>query len=192
MAVDPNALATWANAVTVGRILVSPLLFALVPRDGAGSWFAFGLWFALCASDGIDGYLARRHGTTRSGAFLDPLADKVLVLGAMFTLVSIGVFWWLPVVLIAAREVTISVYRVLVGARGVSVPASRLGKWKTFVQQFAVAFALAPLTAVDHTWLWQSLLWTSVVLTLVSGAQYLWRARREPAGAPSDGIRDAV
>ena len=55
------------------------------------------LWFVFCASDGIDGYIARRHGTTTAGAFLDPLADKVLVLGAMFTLVSTGVFWMVPV-----------------------------------------------------------------------------------------------
>ena len=84
---DPNALATWANAVTVARLLVSPVLFALI-TGGEGSWAALALWFVLCASDGIDGYLARRHGSTRSGAFLDPLADKVLVLGAMFTLVG--------------------------------------------------------------------------------------------------------
>ena len=70
----------------------------------------------LCASDGIDGFLARRHGTTRSGAFLDPLADKVLVLGAMFTLVGRGVFPIVPVAIIAAREVAISLYRTFAGA----------------------------------------------------------------------------
>ena len=68
-------------------------MFWVIPDDDGGSWIAFALWFVLCASDGIDGYIARRHGTTRSGAFLDPLADKVLVLGAMFTLVGNGVFW---------------------------------------------------------------------------------------------------
>ena len=67
------------------------MLFALI-TGSEGSWVALALWFVLCASDGIDGYLARRYGTTRSGAFLDPLADKVLVLGAMFTLVGRGVF----------------------------------------------------------------------------------------------------
>ena len=81
------------------------------------------LWFLLCVSDGIDGYIARRHGTTPLGRFLDPLADKVLVLGAMFTLVSTGVFWVVPVVIIAAREFVISVYRVFVGGKGISVPA---------------------------------------------------------------------
>ncbi|MGD9704512.1 MAG: CDP-alcohol phosphatidyltransferase family protein [Acidimicrobiia bacterium] len=177
MPVDPNAIATWANAVTVGRVLVSPLLFAIIPDDKGGSWFAFGLWFILCASDGIDGFLARRHGATYSGAFLDPLADKVLVLGAMFTLVSRGVFGIVPVLIIAAREFAISIYRVFAGARGVSVPASRLAKLKTVCQQFAVAFALAPLTAVDGRWIWLTLLWSAVVLTVISGLQYLWKAR---------------
>lgn len=176
MPVDPNALATWANAVTVGRILVSPFMFTLIPNDSLGSWAALALWFVLCVSDVFDGYLARRHGTTRSGAFLDPLADKVLVLGAMFTLVSRGVFGIVPVVIIATREVIVSVYRVVVGSKGVSVPASRTAKIKTLSQQLAVAFALMPLTAVDYTWTWQALLWLAVGLTLLSGAQYAVQA----------------
>lgn len=178
MPVDPNALATWANAVTVGRILVSPFMFTLIPNDSNGSWAALALWFVLCVSDVFDGYLARRHGTTRSGAFLDPLADKVLVLGAMFTLVSRGVFGIVPVVIIATREVIVSVYRVVVGSKGVSVPASRTAKIKTLSQQLAVAFALMPITAVDHTWTWLSMLWLAVGLTLLSGAQYAVQAIR--------------
>ena len=176
--VDPNAIATWANAVTVGRILVSPLMFVVIPDYPGGSWVAFVLWFVLCSSDGIDGYLARRHGATRSGAFLDPLADKVLVLGAMFTLVSRDVYWALPVLLIAAREVAISMYRVLVGAKGISVPASQLAKWKTLFQQLSVGFAIAPLTADKATWLWLWLLWIAVAFTTVSGLQYMWRAQK--------------
>jgi CDP-diacylglycerol--glycerol-3-phosphate 3-phosphatidyltransferase len=176
--VDPNAIATWANAVTVGRILVSPLMFVVIPDYPGGSWVAFVLWFVLCSSDGIDGYLARRHGATRSGAFLDPLADKVLVLGAMFTLVSRDVYWALPVLLIAAREVAISMYRVLVGAKGISVPASQLAKWKTLFQQLSVGFAIIPLTADKATWIWLWLLWIAVAFTTVSGLQYLWRAQK--------------
>lgn len=185
LAVDPSALVTWANAVTVGRLVVSPLLFTVIPVAPGGSWVALAAWFVLCASDGFDGFLARRHGITRSGAFLDPLADKVLVLGAMFTLVSRGVFWMLPVVIITAREVIVSVYRVLAGAKGVSMPASRTAKVKTLSQQLAVAGALMPLT-FDERWLWLSLLWLAVALTLLSGAQYAWKAfaaRGRPAGA---------
>ena len=129
------------------------------------------------AGYGIDGYLARRHGATTLGAFLDPLADKVLVLGAMFFLVGNDTFSIVPVVIIAARELLISLYRTFVGAKGVSVPASKIAKWKTFAQQLAVGFAIAPLTA-DSKWLWNGLLWISVALALISGGQYVWRARR--------------
>lgn len=181
MPVDPSAIKTWANLVTVARVLVAPFMLVLIPDDRSGSWAAFALWFVLCASDGIDGYLARRHGATTLGAFLDPLADKVLVLGAMAILVANDTFWIVPVVVIAARELLISLYRTFVGAKGVSVPASKIAKWKTFVQQLAVGVAIAPLTALDATWLWNSLLWASVALALISGGQYLYRARRAHA-----------
>jgi CDP-diacylglycerol--glycerol-3-phosphate 3-phosphatidyltransferase len=84
--------------------------------------------------------------------------------------------------------VIISVYRVLVGGRGVSVPASKLAKYKTVCQQGAVAFALLPLTAVDATWLWMGFLWLAVVLALVSGAQYLLSARRLEAVVPEAAV----
>jgi CDP-diacylglycerol---glycerol-3-phosphate 3-phosphatidyltransferase len=174
---DPSAVATWANAITVARMMLAPLLFLLIQGD-AGSWPALVMWTALCSTDFIDGWLARRQGTTNSGAFLDPLADKVLVLGAMFTLVHEGVFWVVPVAIISARELLISLYRSVVGTRGVSVPASRGAKAKTVTQQFAVAFALLPLTARAATWTWGTLLWVAVVLTVWTGAKYLMNARR--------------
>jgi CDP-diacylglycerol--glycerol-3-phosphate 3-phosphatidyltransferase len=178
---SPDAIKTWANAVTAARVLVAPILFAMIANDD-GSWAALVVWFVLCASDGVDGWLARRHGVTRSGAFLDPLADKVLVLGAMFTLVRYDVFWVVPVLIIAAREVIISVYRTVAGRHGVSVPAKRLAKAKTLSQQLAVGIALCPLLA-HTTWLFNTFLWLAVVLTVITGAQYLIAARR--AGHPA-------
>lgn len=180
MSHDPSAIATWANLVTVARLLLAPVMFAVIDgRDG--SWLATGLWFVLCVSDLLDGSLARRHGATRSGAFLDPLADKVLVLGAMFTLWQRGMFWIVPVVLIAARELIIQLYRTFVGAKGVSVPATQLAKWKTFAQQIAVGFAVLPLTASRASWVWHVSLWIAVALTLVTGADYLFKAQRVKA-----------
>ena len=178
MPVDPSAVKTWANLVTVARVLIAPFMFVLIPDKPGGSWVAFALWFVLCSTDGIDGYLARRHGSTTVGAFLDPLADKVLVIGAMVFLVNSDVFWIVPVVIIAARELAISLYRTFVGAKGVSVPASKIAKLKTVTQQLSVGFAIAPLTALDAKWLWNGLLWISVALALISGGQYMWRARR--------------
>jgi len=167
----PSALATPANAVTIARVVVSPFMLALIIARGA-SWPSVAAWIVLAGTDGIDGYLARRHGTTRSGAFLDPLADKVLVLGAMVSLVVKGLFWWLPVVIIGVREVGISVYRGAAGRRGISVPARPLAKLKTVVQAFAVGFALLPWTA-DHRVVANSFLWFAVALTVVSGVQYV-------------------
>jgi CDP-diacylglycerol---glycerol-3-phosphate 3-phosphatidyltransferase len=183
MPVDPSAVKTWANLVTVARVLIAPFMFVLIPDNPGGSWVAFALWFVLCCTDGIDGYLARRHGSTTVGAFLDPLADKVLVIGAMVFLVNSNVFWIVPVIIIAARELAISLYRTFVGAKGVSVPASKIAKLKTLTQQLAVGFAIAPLTALDAKWLWNGLLWISVALALISGGQYMWRARRPRVAA---------
>lgn len=171
----PGALLTPANALTLARLVLSPLLLVMILRN-ATTWPTFALGFVLAFSDGIDGHLARRHGTTRSGAFLDPLADKVLVLGALFALVAAHHFWLLPVALIAVREVAISAYRTNLGRQGLAVPARSLAKLKTVVQEFAVALALFPPTAQHGTWA-TSVLWIAVVLTYVSGAQYLLDGR---------------
>ena len=172
----PSALATPANAVTITRLLLAiPLLMLIV--DHPSSWPAVVLWVILCITDGIDGFLARRQGATRSGAFLDPLADKVLVLGAMVALVGAGQFWWLPVAMIAVREVTISLFRSYWARRGRAVPAYRWAKVKTVVQEIAVGFALLPLTA-DHRWIGSTALWAAVVLTVVTGVHYVQAGSR--------------
>ena len=74
----PTALATPANFVTVARILATPV-FVLLIANSDPSWVTFAVGFTIGMSDFVDGWLARRQGATRSGAFLDPLADKVLV-----------------------------------------------------------------------------------------------------------------
>jgi CDP-diacylglycerol--glycerol-3-phosphate 3-phosphatidyltransferase len=173
----PSALNTPANVVTIGRLVLTVPLLAMIVDSGA-SWPAVTLWVALCVTDGIDGLLARRQGVTRSGAFLDPLADKVLVLGAMIALVANGTFWWVPVAIIAVRELGIQAFRSYWGKRGLAVPATGLAKAKTVFQEVAVGFGLLPLTATDHTWVANSVLAVAVVLTVVSGVQYLGEGRR--------------
>ena len=177
----PSAVLTPANGVTVARVLLTPLLLVRILDDGA-TWSVEALWLALSLTDGIDGFLARRQGATRSGAFLDPLADKFLVLGAMVCLVSTDVFGWVPVALIAVREVAMSVYRAVVGRGGVSIPASRTAKWKTAVQDLAVGLALLPGIGDDRPGVARVVLWVAVGLTLYTGAEY-WREARRRAHA---------
>ncbi len=172
----PSALATPANALTAARLLLAPVVIVLIVDRGA-SWETLAIWIAVAGSDALDGWVARRQGSTSSGAFLDPLADKVLVLGALVALVAAGTFWWVPVALIALREVVISIYRSYVGRQGISVPARRWAKIKTIVQEVAIGFALLPLTS-DEKWVATMVLWVAVVLTLVTGAQYLLDGRR--------------
>ena len=173
----PSALATPANAITLVRILVLPIMILVILDDGS-EWAGLALWIVLAGSDLIDGWLARRQGVTRSGAFLDPLADKFLVLGAMVALVAKGVMWWLPVAIIAVREVALSAYRSYVGRRGVSVPARFQAKVKTLVQAIAVGLAIAPVAGDGYRALRVGVLWVAVAMTIVTGVQYLWDGRR--------------
>jgi CDP-diacylglycerol--glycerol-3-phosphate 3-phosphatidyltransferase len=167
--------------------MATPFLLYVVLRSSP-SYGALAFWFFLACTDGVDGWLARRQGTTRSGAFLDPLADKFVVLGAMAALVANGQFWWLPVTIIAAREIGISAYRASVGRHGVSVPARPLAKAKTVVQDIAVGAAVMPVIGSRHAGLATVCLWVAVVLTVWSGALYLIDGARTPA---SSGTIDA-
>jgi CDP-diacylglycerol---glycerol-3-phosphate 3-phosphatidyltransferase len=180
----PSALVTPANAVTVARLLAAPVYVLMLIAWGA-SWVNVVVGFLLAASDGLDGYMARRHGTTRSGAFLDPLADKACVLGAMITLAAQGHLPWLPVILITAREVGMQVYRSWVGRSGVSIPARKSAKLKTLVQDLAIGSVIIPPLAHQHT-LQVAMIWFACALTLYTGAEYLLdgrRALRRPAAS---------
>ncbi len=168
-----SALATPANAITLTRILVAlPTLVAM--RDRGSAWLTVALWFSITVSDSLDGWMARRDGATRSGAFLDPVADKLIVLGGLAVLADRGDIWWWPALVIASREFGISAYRSIAGRRGVVIPAVRLGKYKAFVQYSAVGFVLLPWTA-DAIRLQRSVLILATVLTVVSGLQIVRR-----------------
>jgi CDP-diacylglycerol--glycerol-3-phosphate 3-phosphatidyltransferase len=179
----PTALATPANAVTIARLLAAPVFVIMIVVWGA-TWFNLIVGFIVAASDGLDGYIARRQGTTRSGAFLDPLADKAVVLGALVTLAVEGNLPWWPVVLITIREVGMQLYRSWAGRRGVSIPARNSAKLKTFVQDLAVGTCLAP-PLVHHHGVQLTVIWIAAALTIVTGGQYLVDGRRafKEAGA---------
>jgi len=166
-----GALATPANFVTLARILVAIPTLLLIRSTGS-SWTTIALWFVITSTDSLDGWLARRDGATRSGAFLDPVADKLIVIGGLAVLADRGAFAWWPVVLIALRELGISLYRTIAGRRGIVLPAQRLGKYKAFTQYCAVGFVLLPTTA-DAVGFQHVVLGVALVLTLASGLQII-------------------
>ncbi|GEM_PF-701405 len=182
----PTAVATPANAVSAGRLLIAPVLVALILLLGP-SWWTAGAWAVMAGTDWLDGWMARRQGATRSGAFLDPLADKFLVLGALVALVLTGGLWWLPVALIGFRELGMSLYRARQGARGVSVPARGWAKLKTWAQALTIALALTPPVASHARLAVVAVLWLAVALTLWTGSLYWFAHRRGELSAPMGG-----
>ncbi len=178
-----------ANLLTIARLLLSPVLFLLIlqAEDTRGaSWAAFGLGVALASTDFFDGRVARRANVvSRSGAFLDPLADKVVVLGAAFCLVAVARYWWVPVTIMAFRELGITAWRARWAREGVSIPARRSAKYKTFVQGVALSMAVMPsLESADAVL--TGALWVAVAFTLVTGLQYLLDGRAALARGHSE------
>ena len=168
------------NVLTVARIIAVPVIVvALLDGTPNGDVIA-AIVFALAAiSDGLDGYLARsRDAVTTFGKLMDPIADKLLIVAALISLVSLGrLAAWVAMVIIA-REFAVTALRAVAAEQGVVISASWLGKAKTILQVAAV-FALiiwepAPL-AVDL------LVYAAVAVTVISGADYFFGIRRRIA-----------
>jgi CDP-diacylglycerol--glycerol-3-phosphate 3-phosphatidyltransferase len=142
------------NLLTVGRILVTPLLLVLLSvQSQAGQMSAVFLFVLASLSDYYDGVLARRFGVrSRLGQYLDPLADKVLILGTFIALALEApdlVPWW-AVVAIALRDVVVTIFRSWAEATGQMLPTYRMAKGKTMLQ-ILFLFAILVLRAAAHT-----------------------------------------
>jgi CDP-diacylglycerol--glycerol-3-phosphate 3-phosphatidyltransferase len=163
------------NALTLFRILLVPVLVVALLDTTPGGDLVAAIVFALAAiTDGLDGYIARsRKSVTNFGKVMDPIADKLLIAAALITLVSLErVEPWLAMVIIA-REFAVSGLRVAAGQQGVVIPASPLGKLKTFFQIAAILAVIA-----TDAWWSHALLYVAAVITIVSGADYFLNFRR--------------
>ena len=180
-----------ANIITALRILVAPVFLWMViidgGEDGLWRWFAALLFIAAIATDGIDGALARKRNlVTTSGILLDPIADKVLIGGALVALALVSDLPWWVVVVIMTREIGITLLRFFVLANRV-IPASRGGKLKTILQAITVSSWLVPTWVLLGDWVgvlnWV-LMGLVIVITLVTGVDYLVKAFRAPESTP--------
>jgi CDP-diacylglycerol--glycerol-3-phosphate 3-phosphatidyltransferase len=171
------------NVLTVCRILLVPVLVvALLEKTDAGDLLAAIVFAVASLTDLVDGRLARsRNSVTTFGKLMDPIADKLLIIAALVALVSRGRLWaWVAMVIIA-REFAVTVLRAAVGSQqGVVISASQLGKVKTVAQ---VALVLV-LISFDQRPLWITLLiYLTVAITVLSGADYFFGLRRILRGA---------
>jgi CDP-diacylglycerol--glycerol-3-phosphate 3-phosphatidyltransferase len=168
----------WPNTISVFRILLAPVLAVLIlAEDRSASFLAAAIFVVGAATDGLDGYLARRYqATTATGQWLDPLADKILVSTPAVTLAVLGDFPWWAAAVIVVREIGVSILRAYLGHRGRSMPASRGAKVKTTLQLLAVTLYILPLGQwADAVKL--ATLVAAVALTVLTGVAYWVEAR---------------
>jgi len=174
---------TLPNILTLSRIVAVPILVALLWWPGQLAYgIAFALYVAVSVTDWFDGWLARRMGSvSKLGAFLDPIADKILVAAVLLMLVAVRSIEGVHVVaalVILLREIIVSGLREYLAGSQVSMPVSRLAKWKTTFQMIALG-ALILAGAVGPEWAERvalgglGCLWAAAVLTVVTGWDYL-------------------
>ena len=182
------------NLITTARLVFTVLVFVCLEMAARGDasavspdrlvvWIAFALFLIAAITDFLDGYLARKwQMVTAFGRVADPFADKVLIAGSLVTLLQfpdatrVLTTWY--VVIVIAREFLVTAIRGVVEASGKPFPADRLGKYKMVAQCWTVA-ALLTLVAGTDFWLWAAQwgFWVSLALTVVSGINYVWKAR---------------
>jgi CDP-diacylglycerol--glycerol-3-phosphate 3-phosphatidyltransferase len=168
------------NAITIARILCAPVFLWLLLADGGADggmrWAAAILFIVAIATDGVDGYIARRHNiVTDLGKLLDPIADKILTGFAFIGLSILAELPWWVTALVLVREIGITVHRLVVASDHV-VAAAWMGKLKTIAQAVALSLALLPLSEIVGGWVvWLNIItmWAAVLLTVASGIDYV-------------------
>jgi len=180
------------NILTLLRIAAIPVLCVLLlsPSREAGFWAA-ALFAAASVTDWLDGYLARRMGiVTVFGQFLDPIADKLIVMAALIMILPYDRAPAWMVLVILGREIIITGLRGIASQEGIVISASQLGKFKTIFQLVAIIALLLhydyhwffsvehPLLVVNMHHVGMFYLWIATVITIWSGVDYLYKFMR--------------
>ncbi len=173
------------NKLTVIRVIMIPVfvVFMLVPSIPGAKWYALTFFCLASVTDFFDGYLARKNNlVTDFGKFMDPLADKLLICSAIIALCSNGRFPAWIVIIIIAREFTISGFRLIASDNGRVIAASIWGKVKTVVQMFTVILLICDFNDVTGTGetgsggvyiAEQILIYLALALTVISLIEYI-------------------
>lgn len=169
----------FANILTLSRVIILiPYVLLLYIDNPVTSWIALAIFISACLTDYFDGLVARIWNQSSTfGRFLDPVADKLLIGSSLIMLTGIGRisgFSILAAVVILCREILVSGLREFLSTVRVSLPVSRLAKWKTGIQMGALACLIVN---VESFW-WINgvgiiLLWAATILTFITGYDYL-------------------
>ena len=180
---------TLPNLLTLSRIFAVPILVFLLWYPGwrVGYGFGFVLYCIVGITDYLDGYLARAQGTvSKLGVFLDPIADKIMVAAVIVMLISTEggpdghpmIHGWdvIPALIILLREIAVSGLREFLAQLSVSVPVSKLAKWKTTFQMVSLGALILAGAMPGELWIHgvgRVSLWAAAALTVITGWDYL-------------------
>ena len=169
------------NQLTIARMTVIPVILALILMSAQwAAWIALVLFVAAAITDALDGWLARKRAQVSSfGRVMDVIADKLLVSAVILVLVNTRTIAGptiVPAIIILLREVAVSGLREFLAEIKISVPVSKLAKWKTMSQFFALSFLIIGAYApqqIPALFIGTVLLWIAGALTLITGWDYL-------------------
>ena len=166
------------NKLTLLRVILIPFFVVfLLGADTFGPWSvyaALAIFIIASLTDMLDGKIARKYNlVTNFGKFMDPLADKLLVVSALVCYVDMGRIPSWIVLIIIAREFIISGFRLVAAESGIVIAASYWGKIKTTVQMITIIFMMPDFGGTVVFWIEQVLIWASLILTVVSLADYI-------------------
>jgi len=183
----------WANRLTVSRLVMTIIFVAALNSNWIyGSTAALIIFILAGITDYFDGEIARRYGSvTNFGKLMDPLVDKIMMAAAFISLVPLGAIPAWAATTVVARDFLITGLRLMASARGLILPAERLGKHKTSWQIMTVVFFLVLLSLrelkyaeSENGWWFRAwnqggpiLVWIAVGFTVYSGLRYAWRHR---------------
>ncbi len=166
-----------ANKLTIMRIISVPFfVYFLYCNTPASRAIAFAIFALAAMTDFVDGYIARHYNQiTNLGKLLDPVADKIMVVAALITLVDLAEIPGWVVIVIIARDFIVDVLRMTAAAQGIVLQAGKLGKIKTTLQMMAIALIIIDNypTSLINLRLDQILLYSALLMTVISGAEYL-------------------
>src|SRR5438105_10417087 len=166
------------NSLTLLRIFLVPFM-VVVLLTKYSNYLGLGIFFVAAITDYFDGYFARRmKKTTRLGALLDPIADKLLMSAAFISLVELGLARAWMVVIIIGREFAVSGLRAIAAQHGVTIAASPLGKTKTVMQVVAISLLIIAYELGEFRFTSEIALWLVMLFALVSGVDYFIKFTR--------------
>lgn len=166
-----------ANKLTLSRIVMIPIfVYFLLKGDPANLSIAGGIFILASITDFLDGYIARsRNLITKFGKFMDPLADKLLVMSAFICMVELKMVPSWIVIVILSREFIVSIFRAIAASDGIVIAASKIGKYKTTTQMIAIillCFGNYPFE-IWHVPMDKIFLYVCTALTILSGIDYV-------------------